>query len=76
MATYEVRQGDAATVGPCYAKLSDDTAINLTGAKIWASVALSRSATPAVTKKNAAGGGGVTQVPNPADPPPGGACSL
>lgn len=69
----EVRQGDAFSVGPCYARLSSGTPINLTGAKIWSAISPSRKTAGVVTKKNAACvGGSVTQISNAADPTLGG----
>lgn len=58
----EIRVGDTTTLGPFYARLSDGSAINLTGAKVWASFATARGATPLFTRKNTAGGGDDTQV--------------
>jgi len=68
----DVRQGDSTGVGPCYAKLSDDTPIDLTGAKIWSSVCETRDGDPIFTRKNLAGGGDGTQISDAAVPANGG----
>lgn len=57
MAT-ELRIGDSANVGPFNGRYEDGSPINLTNAKMWASVSLTRGGTAIFTCKNAASSGG------------------
>jgi hypothetical protein len=60
--TSAVRVGDSVVIGPFTAEHTVSGPINLTGAKIWASVCLTRDGAPLVTKKNSAGGGSDEQI--------------
>jgi hypothetical protein len=62
MSCKKIYVGDTFSVGPFYAKLSDGTVLDLTGAMIESACKLATGGAQVFLRENAAAGGGPTQV--------------